>query len=86
MQNESGNWLYFSHGREFKKGEKRKKNEGKGEHPQEKHDRWKNVLKRLGEKIDKNIIIWDANYTPHIRSWRVRLLKCVRQPIVITAK
>jgi len=61
MQNESGNWLYFSHGREFKKGEKRKKNEGKGEHPQEKHDRWKNVLKRLGEKIDKNIIIWDAN-------------------------
>ena len=61
MQNGSENWLYFSHGREFKKGEKRKKNEGKGEHPQEKHDRWGNVLKRLGEKIDKNIIIWDAN-------------------------
>ena len=40
MQNGSENWLYFSHGREFKKGEKRKKNEGKGERPQEKHDRW----------------------------------------------
>ena len=26
-----------------------------------KYDRWKNVLKRLGEKTDKNIIIWNAN-------------------------
>ena len=59
MQNGSGNWLYISHGREVKRGEKRKGIET--ETPQDNHDRWGKVLKRLGEKIDKNIIIWDAN-------------------------
>ncbi len=48
MQNGSGNWLYISHGREVKRGEKRKGIET--ETPQDNHDRWGKVLKRLGDQ------------------------------------
>ena len=56
MQEESENWLYFSHGRELKRGERLNRRENNT--PKEKYDRWGNVLKRLEVKTDKNIIIW----------------------------
>ena len=59
MQEESENWLYFSHGRELKRGERLNRRENNT--PKEKYDRWGNVLKRLEVKTDKNIIIWDVN-------------------------
>jgi len=58
MQNESGNWLYISHGRVY---------ESYDEFINQVHDKlpgfghWNESLKCLKEKIDKNVIIWNAN-------------------------
>ena len=49
MQEESENWLYFSHGRELKRGERLNRRENNT--PKEKYDRWGNVLKRLEVKM-----------------------------------
>ena len=58
MQNGSENWLYFSHGFQFKS---RKEFEMPREDSRHKGDGWGLALKRLEEKTDKNIIIWNAN-------------------------
>lgn len=81
MQEESENWLYFSHGIELKRGERRKGRENKT--PQEKYDRWVNVLRTLEEKTDKNIIIWDVNesggYWPLISTETDNMLERIHQ-------
>ena len=81
MQEESENWLYFSHGIELKRGERRKGRENKT--PQETYDRWVNVLRTLEEKTDKNIIIWDVNesggYWPLISTESDNMLERIHQ-------
>ena len=81
MQEELENWLYFSHGMELKRGERRRIKENKT--PQEKYDRWVNVLRTLEEKTDKNIIIWDVNesggYWPLISTENDNMLERIHQ-------
>ena len=78
MQNESGNWLYFSHGFQFKS---RKEFEMPFEAPKVGFDHWETTLKRLKEKTDKNIIIWNANesggYWPLLSNERDNMLELI---------
>ena len=59
MQNESGNWLYISHGRAYESKEEFLTPPKVPKPPG--FDHWNYSLERLKEKTDKNIIIWNAN-------------------------
>ena len=58
MQDESRNWLYVSHGRVYESKEEFLE---PFEAPKGGFDHWIENLKPLKEKIDKNILIWNAN-------------------------